>query len=128
VSREPGVVFQPGRIGGALEIRQTIEIEETWANHHPSVTMQNIYGQRVAPARAAKRHTTPESQPVEGTANEPPSTIDAVEWNDQAATSDRGVWMTHGGSEEILEQRRTVDAVIVHGDYELVRVTVEERR
>jgi hypothetical protein len=54
VSREPGVVFKPSSVGGALEIRQTIEIEETWANHHPSVTMKNIYRQGVPQARAAK--------------------------------------------------------------------------
>jgi len=36
--------------------------------------------------------------------------------------------MSLGGREEILEQRGTVDAVIVHGDQTLVGVTLEECR
>jgi len=43
MSREPGIVFQPGRLGGAVQICQTIEIEETWANHHTSIPVKNIY-------------------------------------------------------------------------------------
>ncbi|HAD74623.1 MAG TPA: hypothetical protein DCG16_02490 [Gemmatimonadetes bacterium] len=34
--------------------------------------------------------------------------------------------MSNGGRDEILEQRRSVDAVVVHGDDALVRITVDQ--
>gem|GEM_PF-5599572 len=45
VSREPGVILQPGCIGGPIHISQSVQIEKSRTYENPTVSMQDINGE-----------------------------------------------------------------------------------